>query len=180
MLTNVDNQQINRTFQWDWEQQFAIMFNSQDSQRFMLVPVLLSAFAIPVSMIFWITNVIYSFFSPDSDNEGNLFTIFYLRFSVFLRKNFGTFHFFIMRRDLFVFNTTMIYSQKIKVSKCTIVMKQTFHSCFSFQVTLWSRLGDGLPLCLCPLLLHFLDWRKKVWISPERFWVNCKWRVLNH
>ena len=34
---------------------------------YVLVPVLLSAFAIPVSMMFWTGNVVYSFLSSDSD-----------------------------------------------------------------------------------------------------------------
>ncbi|XP_033219619.1 transmembrane protein 19 [Belonocnema kinseyi] len=34
-----------------------------------LVPVLLTAFAIPVSMLFWIGNVVYAFFSPDSEHH---------------------------------------------------------------------------------------------------------------
>lgn len=44
-------------------------------------------------------------------------------FPFFCERPLVLFIFFIMRRDLFVFNTTMIYSQKIKVSKYTIVMK---------------------------------------------------------
>ncbi|XP_076647615.1 transmembrane protein 19 [Halictus rubicundus] len=34
-----------------------------------LVPVLISACAIPISMLFWIVNVVYSTFHPDSDNH---------------------------------------------------------------------------------------------------------------
>lgn len=35
----------------------------------MIMPVLLSAFAIPVSMMFWIINVVYKFFSPESEHH---------------------------------------------------------------------------------------------------------------
>lgn len=35
----------------------------------MLMPVLLSAFAIPVSMMFWIINVVYKYFSPNSEHH---------------------------------------------------------------------------------------------------------------
>ena len=44
-----------------------------------LVPVLLSAFAIPVSMMFWIINVVYSFFTPDMEHHTEGLSIFYTK-----------------------------------------------------------------------------------------------------
>ncbi|XP_043268688.1 transmembrane protein 19 isoform X1 [Venturia canescens] len=40
-----------------------------------LLPVLLSAFAIPVSMLFWIVNVVYSILSPDSDYHAEGYSV---------------------------------------------------------------------------------------------------------
>ncbi|XP_034948006.1 transmembrane protein 19 [Chelonus insularis] len=40
--------------------------NSENTSH-VLIPVLLSAFAIPLSMLFWIVNVIYSIIAPDSE-----------------------------------------------------------------------------------------------------------------
>ncbi|KAG7207224.1 hypothetical protein KM043_008899 [Ampulex compressa] len=43
----------------------------ENNQSDVLIPVLLSACAIPVSMLFWIVNVAYSIFSPDSKHQSD-------------------------------------------------------------------------------------------------------------
>ncbi|XP_076167669.1 transmembrane protein 19 [Ptiloglossa arizonensis] len=42
---------------------------NENRQSHVLLPVILSAFAIPISMLFWIINVIYSTFYPDTENH---------------------------------------------------------------------------------------------------------------
>ncbi|XP_015605152.1 transmembrane protein 19 [Cephus cinctus] len=42
--------------------------NADSNRSTVLIPVLLCAFAIPISMLFWIVNVTYSVFTPDEEN----------------------------------------------------------------------------------------------------------------
>ncbi|XP_012282479.1 transmembrane protein 19 isoform X2 [Orussus abietinus] len=45
--------------------------SEDDRRNSVLVPVLVSAFAIPVSMLFWIVNVTYSLLAPDSEYQAD-------------------------------------------------------------------------------------------------------------
>lgn len=48
------------------------MVNQEKNERkksHVLLPVLLSAFAIPISMLFWIFNVVYSTLTPEADSH---------------------------------------------------------------------------------------------------------------
>lgn len=51
---------------------------SGKSKSQVLMPVLLSALAISLTMLFWIVNVVYSVFTPNPENhsEGNFHKIF--------------------------------------------------------------------------------------------------------
>lgn len=46
-----------------------------DKRSKVIVPVLLTAFAIPVSMLFWIVNVAYSFLAPDSEYHADEYPV---------------------------------------------------------------------------------------------------------
>lgn len=48
---------------------------NNDATSKVLVPVLLCAFAIPVSMLFWIVNLIYSTFAPDSERHTDGYSV---------------------------------------------------------------------------------------------------------
>lgn len=60
-----------------------LLTNDQNQRSHVLLPVLLSACAIPISMMFWFINMIYSVFYSDSRNhfEGTLNT--WLQFGAF-------------------------------------------------------------------------------------------------
>lgn len=49
----------------------------KDRHCYVLMPVLLSACAIPISMLFWIVNVAYSILWPDTENstEGTVYAL---------------------------------------------------------------------------------------------------------
>ncbi|XP_012262920.1 transmembrane protein 19-like [Athalia rosae] len=50
-------------------------YKNSDGTSKVLVPVLLCAFAIPVSMLFWIINLIYSVLTPDSEHNNDGYSV---------------------------------------------------------------------------------------------------------